>query len=48
MVSGSAEHTNFPLLVSIQNDPNLNNATVQASGQDIRFTTINDTPHTMR
>ncbi len=44
MVSGSAEHTNFPLLVSIQNDPNLNNATVQASGQDIRFTTINDTP----
>ncbi len=44
MVSGSAEHTNFPLLVSIQHDPNLNNATVQASGQDIRFTTINDTP----
>ncbi len=44
MVSGSAEHTNFPLLVSIQHDPNLNNATIQASGQDIRFTTINDTP----
>ena len=43
MVSGSADHTNFPLLVSIQNDPSLNSVAVQASGQDIRFTTIDDT-----
>ena len=43
MVSGSADHTDFPLLVSIQNDPSLNSVAVQASGQDIRFTTIDDT-----
>ena len=43
MVSGSTDHTDFPLLVSIQNDPSLNSVAVQASGQDIRFTTIDDT-----
>ena len=30
-------------MVSIQNDPSLNSVAVQASGQDIRFTTIDDT-----
>ena len=36
-VSGSS-HADYPILILLQNDTNLNNANVQPSGNDIRFT----------
>lgn len=38
MISGSIPHTNFPMLVLIENDSNLNSTAVQSNGEDIRFT----------
>ncbi|WOV92883.1 MAG: DUF2341 domain-containing protein [Candidatus Nitrosoabyssus spongiisocia] len=35
----TGNHTNFTVLINIQNDPNLNSTNVQSAGQDIRFTT---------